>query len=127
MAGERPRDRRSLRRLRPQAPSRANTKTKAQADGLAIQAGSFKSKDNADRARTALSAIAPVDVSPIAVGADVYFRVRVGPFADASEAEAALAKVTQAGYQGAKMVRSELGRRIFGYRVDFCAGALDIC
>jgi rare lipoprotein A len=82
------------------------TKTKAQADGLAIQAGSFKSKENADRARTALSAIAPVEVAPIAVGGDVYFRVRVGPFADASEAEAALAKVTQAGYQGAKMVRT---------------------
>jgi rare lipoprotein A len=81
------------------------TKTKAQADGLTIQAGSFKSKENADRARTALSAIAPVEVSPIAVGADVYFRVRVGTFGDASEAEAALAKVTQAGYQGAKMVR----------------------
>jgi rare lipoprotein A len=83
---------------------RREVKPKVQADGPVIQAGSFKSKENADRAREALSAIAPVDVSEIAVGADVYFRVRVGPFAGVSEAQAALAKVTKAGYRGAKMV-----------------------
>ena len=79
-------------------------KPKAQANGPVVQAGSFKSKENADRARNVLSAIAPVDVTPIAVGGDVYFRVRVGPFSDLSGAEAALAKVTKAGYQGAKLV-----------------------
>jgi rare lipoprotein A len=79
-------------------------KPKAHASGPVIQAGSFKNKENADRARNVLSAIAPVDVTPIAVGGDVYFRVRVGPFSDLSRAEAALAKVTKAGYQGAKLV-----------------------
>ena len=79
-------------------------KPKAQVNGPVIQAGSFKSKENAERARNVLSAIAPVDVTPIAVGGDVYFRVRVGPFSDLSVAEAALAKVTKAGYQGAKLV-----------------------
>jgi cell division protein FtsN len=83
-------------------PSEAQPKGKA--NGPVIQAGSFKSKENADRARTALSAIAPVDVTEIAVGEDVYFRVRVGPFAGLPEAQAALAKVTKAGYQGAKML-----------------------
>lgn len=78
----------------------------ATADGLVIQAGSFKSKDNADRARAVLSAIAPVDVAQFTVGGDVYFRVRVGPFAAASEAQAALAKVTAAGYRGAKVLRT---------------------
>ncbi len=77
----------------------------APAAGLVIQAGSFKSKDNADRARTVLAAIAPVEVAPISVGGESYFRVRVGPFAAASEAEAALVKVTAAGYRGAKVVR----------------------
>ena len=48
--------------------------------------------------------IAPVDVDPIEVGGEVYFRVRVGPFSAANEAEAALARVTGAGYQGAKIV-----------------------
>lgn len=79
-------------------------KTRAQADGLLIQAGSFKSKENADKARAKLAAIAPVDVTPIDVGGNVYFRVRVGPFSDASAAEAALARVSEAGYQGAKIL-----------------------
>jgi cell division protein FtsN len=75
------------------------------ASGLVIQAGSFKSKDNADRARNVLGPIASVDVTPIEIGGDVYYRVRVGPFAAASEAKAALVRVTAAGYRGAKMVK----------------------
>jgi rare lipoprotein A len=82
-----------------------DAKPEAQAVGLVIQAGSFKSKDNADRARSVLAAIAPVDVDPIVVGQETYFRVRLGPFAAASAAKAALVKVTGAGYRGAKLVR----------------------
>jgi rare lipoprotein A len=74
------------------------------ADGPAIQAGSFKNRDNAERARATLSAIAPVDVAEVDVGGEVYFRVRVGPFADEIEAVAALPRVRAAGYDGAKIV-----------------------
>jgi cell division protein FtsN len=52
-----------------------------------------------------LSAIASVDVAEIDVGGHVYFRVRVGPFTDESDATAALRRVTAAGYRGAKFVR----------------------
>jgi rare lipoprotein A len=79
-------------------------KAKAPASGPVIQAGSFKNKDNAERARSLLSAIAPVDVAPIEVGAEVYYRVRIGPFASASAAKAALSEVAQSGYKGAKVV-----------------------
>jgi rare lipoprotein A len=72
--------------------------------GPAIQAGSFKSKENADRARTVLSAIAPVDVAAVDVGGETFFRVRVGPFANEIEAAAALPRVTAAGYDGARIV-----------------------
>jgi rare lipoprotein A len=82
----------------------ANAGTKARASGLVVQAGTFKNKDNAERARAVLSTIAPVDVASIAVREELYFSVRVGPFSDPREAKAALAKVTQAGYQGAKVV-----------------------
>jgi rare lipoprotein A len=82
----------------------ANAKAKARASGLVVQAGTFKNKDNAERARAVLSTIAPVDVASIAVREELYFSVRVGPFSDPREAKAALAKVTQAGYQGAKVV-----------------------
>jgi rare lipoprotein A len=76
----------------------------ASAGALLIQAGSFKNKDNADRARATLSTIAPVDVAEMDVGGDIYFRVRVGPFSTETEAESALSRVTGAGYQGAKIV-----------------------
>ena len=85
---------------------RPSAKIAAPADGILIQAGSFKSKDNADRARTVLSAIAPVDVAQLTIGGNVYFCVRVGPFAARLEAEAALAKVAAAGYRGAKVLRA---------------------
>jgi rare lipoprotein A len=76
----------------------------APANGPVIQAGSFKNKDNAERAHQVLSAIASVDVAEIKVGSEVYFRVRVGPFRNAAAARAALAKVADAGYRGAKVL-----------------------
>lgn len=79
-------------------------KTKTQTAGLLIQAGSFKSKENADRARSKLAALAPVEVATIDVGGNVYFRVRVGPFSAAAKPETALAQVRQAGFQTAKIV-----------------------
>jgi rare lipoprotein A len=82
----------------------ARPRLAASPGGPAIQAGSFKNRDNAERARTTLAAIGPVDVAEIEVGGAVYFRVRVGPFSDEIEAAAALPRVTQAGYQGARIV-----------------------
>jgi rare lipoprotein A len=82
----------------------AGAKPVAKATGLIVQAGTFKSKDNAERARSALSSIAPVDVASVAVHQDLYFCVRIGPFPDLNEAKAALAKVTKAGYSGAVVV-----------------------
>ncbi|HXG79128.1 MAG TPA: SPOR domain-containing protein [Methyloceanibacter sp.] len=82
----------------------ASAKRAGVSAGPLIQAGSFKNKENAERARTVLSMIAPVDIAEIAVGTDVFFRVRVGPFANVAQAKAALPKVTRAGYRGAKVV-----------------------
>ncbi len=72
--------------------------------GLLIQAGSFKSKDNADKAKSLLGGIAQVEVAPTQVGDETIFRVRVGPFADQGAASAALTRVTGAGYTGARIV-----------------------
>jgi rare lipoprotein A len=89
------------------APSRASGQDipdRVAEGGFLIQAGSFKSEDNAERARSALSEVAPVEVTSTDVGGETIFRVRVGPFADESAATAALARVTEAGYRGAKFV-----------------------
>ncbi|MGB6766835.1 MAG: SPOR domain-containing protein, partial [Methyloceanibacter sp.] len=60
--------------------------------------------DNAEKARSALSGVAQVEVAPFQVGGETMFRVRVGPFAEESAANAALARVMEAGYRGAKIV-----------------------
>jgi rare lipoprotein A len=82
------------------SPARGRT----QSQGILVQAGSFKTKDNADKATTVLGAIAPVDVAPVEIGGEIYFRVRVGPFIDENAAQSALSQVTKAGYQGARIV-----------------------
>jgi rare lipoprotein A len=85
-------------------PAQPSPRKAVHLNGPAIQAGSFKNKDNAERARATLSAIAPVDVAEVDVGGERYYRVRVGPFADETEAAAALPKVAEAGFSGAKIV-----------------------
>ena len=72
--------------------------------GFLIQAGIFKMQENVDKARAALSSIAPVEVSQVEYDGDMLSRVRVGPFPDKKAARAALGKVTKAGYGGAKIV-----------------------
>jgi rare lipoprotein A len=83
---------------------RAREASGSKPGGLLIQAGSFKSADNAEKARRLLADIADVEVAPMQQGADTLFRVRLGPFIDRGEAASALARVTGAGYAGAKIV-----------------------
>jgi rare lipoprotein A len=73
---------------------------------LSIQAGSFKIKGNADRARSTLASIGSVEVAEVEVRGSTFFRVRVGAFADTAEAKAALVRVTRAGYIGAKIINN---------------------
>ena len=87
------------------APAPLATQIAMPAGALLVQAATFKSQENAERARTQLASIAPVDVAPITVGGETFFRVRIGPFAADSEAASALARVRQEGYTGAKIVR----------------------
>ena len=87
------------------APSPPAAQRSTPTGALLVQAGSFKSKENAERARTQLASIAPVEVAPITVGSETFFRVRIGPFAADGEAEAALARATDAGYPGARIIR----------------------
>ena len=94
----------SARPTAPARPSRQSPPSMAGSGGFLVQAGSFRSTDNAEKARSALSGIAQVEVAPFQVGGKTMFRVRVGPFAEESAANAALARVTEAGYTDAKIV-----------------------
>lgn len=86
------------------APSRLAPPQSGLLSGPAIQAGSFRNKDNAERARGVLSGIGPVDITEVDMNGETYYRVRVGPFADAINAAVALPLVTDAGYPGARIL-----------------------
>lgn len=68
-----------------------------------VQAASFKSRDNAERARDRLAAVGAVKIDAVNVGANVFYRVRVGPFEDRGEASRRLGPTRKSGFRGAKV------------------------
>lgn len=56
-----------------------------------VQAGAFTIKDNAMRLSHGLSSYGPARVYPARVGGQDFFRVRLGPYQDVAQADAALA------------------------------------
>lgn len=74
--------------------------------GQFVQVGAFSDAGNAERLRTRLGALGPVEISPAAAanGATLH-RVRLGPFADAAQAQAALADAQRNGFPDARLVQ----------------------
>lgn len=70
-------------------------KVVAAEDGFVVQAAAFSSKSNADRAANSIDGFVQKSGR--------YYRVRKGPFANRGQAEAALAKVREAGYRDARV------------------------
>lgn len=68
-----------------------------------IQAGSFRDAINADRLRHSLAAVGHVEVVPIEVSGNTYFRVRVGPVSGEQAAQA-LSRVRSKGLPGAQLI-----------------------
>lgn len=60
-------------------------------NAIYVQAGAFTIKDNATRLSHSLSSYGPARVYPARVGAQDFFRVRLGPYQDVAQADAALA------------------------------------
>jgi rare lipoprotein A len=71
---------------------------------LYVQAGAFSSYDNAERLRGRLSGAGNLAISSIQREGHVLYRVRIGPFDDVSQADAALAKLTGLGSNDAEIV-----------------------
>ncbi|MDA0262348.1 MAG: septal ring lytic transglycosylase RlpA family protein [Proteobacteria bacterium] len=69
-----------------------------------VQAGAFSSRQNADRLRDKLAGVGPVSVSQTTIKGRVFHRVRLGPLGTVHDADAALARVMQSGYPGARIV-----------------------
>jgi rare lipoprotein A len=69
-----------------------------------IQAGAFTSVANANRLRAKLTPFGQSRVMPAMVGSQRFYRVRVGPIARLSQADAVLARIIAAGHPEARIV-----------------------
>ncbi|NVK17958.1 MAG: septal ring lytic transglycosylase RlpA family protein [Methylocystaceae bacterium] len=69
-----------------------------------IQAGAFSKYENANRVKASLASVGDVEVSQVLVNGRDFFRVRVGPLQDVSQADQVLENVIQAGYPSAKII-----------------------
>jgi rare lipoprotein A len=71
---------------------------------LFIQAGAFLVVDNADRLRAKLSRVGQARVVPVQMGAQLFYRVRLGPIATVAQADAMLGQVIAMGNKDARLV-----------------------
>lgn len=71
---------------------------------LYVQAGSFTDITNAEKVRRQLSGVGNVQISPTVVDGRQYYRVRVGPLSDVSNADSSLQSVINRGHGGARIV-----------------------
>ncbi len=69
-----------------------------------VQAGSFSRPDNASRVSSMLSGIGNAQVTPVRVGSNQFYRVRMGPLTSVEQADSLLEQVIGAGYPDAKIV-----------------------
>jgi rare lipoprotein A len=69
-----------------------------------VQAGAFSDSANAQRLSQQLSASGNTNVYPANVGGKSFYRVRVGPFQNVAEADAALGQILSKGINNAMIV-----------------------
>jgi rare lipoprotein A len=69
-----------------------------------VQAGAFTKVANANRLRIKLAPLGRAQVVPAVVGNQRFYRVRVGPIASLSQADALLARVVAAGHPEARII-----------------------
>ena len=87
-----------------QLSSQPVTMVAVKATHLYIQAGAFRSYDNANRTSAALSPLGTAVISQARTTNGSLFRVRMGPLSRVDEADALLEKVISSGYPDAKLV-----------------------
>jgi rare lipoprotein A len=69
-----------------------------------IQAGAFLRQANANQLTGQLKKFGPVRVSPVQVGAQRYYRVRVGPIASVQQADDTLKRMISGGHPESRIV-----------------------
>lgn len=77
----------------------------ASVSNLYVQAGSFSDESNARKLARKLDAIGGSDIKPVTIDGRDWYRVRVGPLANHSDANRALRNVVNMGMRDARIVR----------------------
>jgi len=72
--------------------------------GIYVQAGAFGVYENANKVRARLSTVGAVKLSSVLINGQDLYRVRVGPLATVAEADIVLQKVSDAGYNAARII-----------------------
>jgi rare lipoprotein A len=75
--------------------------------GIFVQAGSFSVQGNAQQLAQKLSKISKTSIEVASVNGRQVYRVKLGPVASVSQADALLEKVVRAGENGARVVRNK--------------------
>lgn len=80
------------------------TQFAVKATNIYIQAGAFLRQANANQLTGQLKKYGPVRVSPVNVGAQRYYRVRVGPIASVQKADETLKRIIAGGHPESRIV-----------------------
>ncbi|KKL44460.1 hypothetical protein LCGC14_2365460, partial [marine sediment metagenome] len=86
------------------APEPVVTYEPVRLTNIYIQAGAFVQFDNANRLRAKLSPLGRVRVTPVKLGEQEMFRVRLGPVATVEEADQLLERLIGTGYTDARLI-----------------------
>lgn len=85
-------------------PSNTVTMQQVRPTSIYVQAGAFAEYNNANRARTKLSGLAPANISQTGIDRQPMFRVRLGPVTSVAEADRLLERVAASGYPEARVI-----------------------
>lgn len=71
-----------------------------------VQVGNFADRIRAERMRAGVAHLGPVEVAPVQIGSETYYRVRIGPM-NTGEARNALNEVSRQGVTGGTLVTAQ--------------------
>ena len=76
----------------------------AEAPQMYVQAGAFSNADNARLLEMQLARVGPTQVTEVFIDGRLFYRVRLGPFDDLEQADAALERLIELGHPQARLL-----------------------
>ncbi len=75
-----------------------------EAPRMFVQAGAFSNSDNAHLLEAKIASVGPAQVTEVIIDERLFFRVRLGPFDDLGQADAALERLIELGHPQARLI-----------------------